>query len=74
MTETLYAAYLLLKIIEGNPKLNNETEFSQFWNLVLNPDKALFLNEKFLFQFSVDGIISCITLIKEKFEITTFFV
>lgn len=74
MTETLYAAYLLLKIIEGNPKLNNETEFSQFWNLVLNPDKALFLNENFLFQFSDDGIISCITLIKEKFEITTFFV
>lgn len=57
MTEALYAAYLLLKIIEGNPKLNNEAEFTQFWNLVLTPDKALFLNEKFLFQFTDDGII-----------------
>jgi hypothetical protein len=58
VTETLYATYLLLKIIEENPKLNNEVEFSKFWNLVLNPDKALFLNEKFLFQFTDAGIPS----------------
>lgn len=54
--ETLYAAHLLLQVINENPKLNNETGFAQFWNLVLNFDKALFLNEKFLFQFTDDGI------------------
>lgn len=56
MVEALYAAYLLLQIINENPKLNDEFGFAQFWNLVLNSNKAIFLNEKFLFQFSDDGI------------------
>lgn len=55
MVEALYAAFLLLQIINDNPKLNNEFGFTQFWNLILNSNKALFLNEKFLFQFSDDG-------------------
>lgn len=56
MTEALYAAYLLLLIINKNPKLNNEIGFTSLWNLVLNSDKALFLNDKFLFQSTDDGI------------------
>jgi len=56
VTEALYAAYLLLLIINKNPKLNNEFGFTPLWNLVLNSDKALFLNEKFLFQFTDDGM------------------
>lgn len=57
MTEALYAAYLLLLIINKNPKLSNEIGFTPLWNLVLNSDKALFLNEKFLFLFSDDGML-----------------
>lgn len=57
MTEAVYAAYLLLQIINENIKLNNDAGYTQFWNLVLNPNKALFLNEKFLFQSSDDGNI-----------------
>jgi len=57
VTEALYAAYLLLQIINENPNLNNEIGFTLFWNVVLNSDKALFLNEKFLFQFTDDGNI-----------------
>jgi len=56
VTEALYAAYLLLLIINKNPKLINEFVFTPLWNLVLNSDKALFLNDKFLFQFSDDGM------------------
>lgn len=56
MVEALYAAYLLLQIINENPNLNDEFGFTQFWNLVLNSNKAIFLNEKFLFQLSDDGI------------------
>lgn len=51
----MYAAYLILQIINENPKLNDETGFFQFWNVILNPNKALFLNEKFLFQFNDEG-------------------
>jgi len=58
VTEALYAAYLLLVIINKNPKLNNEIGLTSLWNLVLNSDKALFLNEKFLFQLTDDGIFS----------------
>lgn len=54
----MYAAFLLLQIIHENPKLNNEIGFNQFWNLVLNSNKALFINEKILFQLSDDGILS----------------
>lgn len=54
MTEALYAAYLLLQIINKNPKLINETGLTQFWNLVLNSNKAVFLNEKYLFQLTDD--------------------
>lgn len=54
MTEALYAAYLLLQIINKNPKLINETGVTQFWNLVLNSNKAVFLNEKYLFQLTDD--------------------
>lgn len=53
----MYAAYLLLQIINENPKLNNDTGFSQFWNVILNPNKAIFLNEKCLFQFTDEGYI-----------------
>lgn len=58
MTEALYAAYLLLLIIKKNPTLNNEIGFTSLWNVVLNSDKALFLSEKLLFQFSDDGMFS----------------
>jgi len=58
VTEALYAAYLLLLIINEDPKLNNEIGFTPLWNVVLNSDKALFLNEKFLFQFTDDGMFS----------------
>lgn len=54
----MYAAFLLLQIIYENPKLNNEVGFNQFWNLVLNSNKALFINEKILFQLSDDGIVT----------------
>jgi len=56
VTEALYAAYLLLLIINKNPTLNNEIGFTPLWNLVLHSDKALFLNEKFLFLFTDDGM------------------
>lgn len=55
MIEALYAAYLILQVVNENPNLNNETGFTQFWNFILNPNKALFLNEKFLSQFTDDG-------------------
>lgn len=54
MTEALYAAYLLLQIINKNPKLINESGLTQFWNVVLNSNKAVFLNEKYLFQLTDD--------------------
>lgn len=54
VTEALYAAYLLLLIINEDPKRNNEIGFTPLWNMVLNSDKALFLNEKFLFQLTDD--------------------
>ncbi|VVC28179.1 Hypothetical protein CINCED_3A005946 [Cinara cedri] len=55
LIEALYAAYLLLQIFDENPKLN-ETGYYQFWNLVLDSNKALFLNEKFLFQITDDAL------------------
>lgn len=58
MTEALYAAYLLLLIINEDPKRNNEIGFTPLWNMVLNSDKALYLSEKFLFQLTDDGIFS----------------
>lgn len=54
--ESLYAAFLLLQIVHEHPQLCNEVGFTQFWNLVLNSDKALFINEKFLSQFTDDGM------------------
>lgn len=46
-----------MQILKENPNLNNETEFTQFWNFVLNSNKSLFLNENYLFQLTDDGIV-----------------
>jgi len=55
VTEALYAAFLLLQIVHEYPQSSNEVGFTNFWNLVLNSDKALFINEKMLFQFNDEG-------------------
>lgn len=56
VTEALYAAFLLLQIVHEHPQTSNEVGFTNFWNLVLNSDKALFINEKMLFQFNDEGM------------------
>lgn len=53
----MYAAYLLLQVINENPNVNNDGGVTQFWTIVLNSEKSVFLNEKLLTQFSDDGLL-----------------
>ncbi|XP_050533442.1 eIF-2-alpha kinase activator GCN1 isoform X2 [Daktulosphaira vitifoliae] len=51
-TEFAYTSYFLLQLVKENPKLNEENGFSNFWSIILNTNKVLFLSEKLLLQFS----------------------
>ena len=54
LIEGLSIACLLLKL-SSQPELENRIKLGQFWNIILDMNRAIFVSEKLLTQGSEDG-------------------